>query len=55
VLLLGFLGAGATRLRSAAGTATLLSGAMFPLLALSTLGFELWLTALAVTWLRERA
>ena len=40
---------------SAAGTATLVSGAMFPLLALSTLGFELWVTALAVTWLRERA
>ncbi|MDH2413378.1 hypothetical protein [Nocardioides sp. CER19] len=38
---------------SAAGTATVVSGAMFPLLALSTLGFELWIVALAVTWLRE--
>jgi hypothetical protein len=39
---------------SAFGTATVVSGAMFPLLALSTLGYELWVVALALTWLRER-
>ena len=38
---------------SAAGSATVVSGAMFPLLALSTLGYELWIVALAVTWLRD--
>ena len=38
---------------SAAGSATLVSGAMFPLLALSTLAFELWVVALAVSWLRQ--
>jgi len=39
---------------SAVGTATVVTGAMFPLLALGTLGFELWVGALAVHWLRER-
>jgi hypothetical protein len=39
---------------SAAGSATVVTGAMFPLLALSTLGYELWVVALAVTWLRDR-
>lgn len=38
---------------SAVGSATLLVGALFPLLALSTLAFELWVGALALTWLRE--
>lgn len=36
------------------GTATLLSGALFPLLALSTLGYELWVGAVAVHWLRNQ-
>lgn len=35
------------------GSATLLTGALFPLLALSTLGYELWVGALAVHWLRS--
>ncbi|WP_281690002.1 hypothetical protein [Pseudonocardia thermophila] len=35
---------------SAAGAATSLSGLLFPLLALSTLGLELWVIALSVTW-----
>jgi hypothetical protein len=39
---------------SAAGSATVVTGAVFPLLALSTLGYELWVVALAVTWLREQ-
>jgi hypothetical protein len=39
---------------SAVGSATLVAGALFPLLALSTLAFELWVGALALTWLRER-
>jgi hypothetical protein len=34
-----------------AGTATLVAGAFFPLLALSTLGFELWVGAVAWNWL----
>jgi cytochrome bd-type quinol oxidase subunit 2 len=34
------------------GSATLVTGAMFPFLALSTLGFELWVGALAWHWLR---
>ncbi|HEY7044604.1 MAG TPA: hypothetical protein VH419_13120 [Nocardioidaceae bacterium] len=34
------------------GSATLVSGALFPVLALSTLGFELWVGALAWHWLR---
>ena len=37
---------------SLAGSATLVSGAMFPLLALSSLGYELWVGALAWHWLR---
>jgi hypothetical protein len=37
---------------SLAGSATLVSGALFPLLALSTLGYELWVGALAWHWLR---
>jgi hypothetical protein len=38
---------------SLAGSATLVSGALFPLLALSTLGYELWVGILAWHWLRE--
>ncbi|WP_433292629.1 hypothetical protein ACQP2F_28505 [Actinoplanes sp. CA-030573] len=38
---------------SLAGSATLLSGAFFPLLALGTLGYELWIGALAWRWLRD--
>ncbi len=34
------------------GTATLVAGAFFPLLALSTLGYELWIGAVALHWLR---
>ncbi len=34
---------------------TVVSGALFPLLALGTLGFELWLGALAIHWLREHS
>jgi hypothetical protein len=34
------------------GTATLVAGAFFPLLALSTLGYELWVGAVALHWLR---
>lgn len=37
---------------SLAGTATLVTGAAFPLLALSTLGYELWIGAVAWHWLR---
>jgi len=36
------------------GSATLVAGALFPLLALSTLGYELWVGALAWHWLRSR-
>jgi hypothetical protein len=36
----------------ALGSATLVAGALFPLLALSTLGFELWVGAVAWHWLR---
>jgi hypothetical protein len=36
------------------GTATLLSGALFPALALSTLAYEIWVGALAWHWLRDR-
>jgi hypothetical protein len=39
---------------SLAGSATLVAGAVFPVLALGTLGFELWVGALAIHWLRER-
>lgn len=35
------------------GSATLLVDALFPLLALSTLGYELWVGALAWHWLRR--
>ena len=38
---------------SLAGTATLVAGAFFPLLALSTLGYELWVGAVAWHWLRS--
>ncbi|GAA4353849.1 hypothetical protein [Angustibacter luteus] len=34
------------------GSATLLAGSMFPALALSTLGYELWVGAVAWHWLR---
>jgi hypothetical protein len=37
---------------SLAGSATLVAGAAFPLLALSTLGYELWVGALAWHWLK---
>ena len=39
---------------SVIGTATLVSGAFFPALALSSLGYELWVGALAWKWLRDR-
>jgi hypothetical protein len=39
---------------SAVGSATSLSGALFPVLALSTLAYELWIGALAWHWLRDR-
>ena len=35
------------------GSATLLTDALFPLLALSTLGYELWVGAVAWHWLRS--
>ena len=35
------------------GTATTLTGAVFPVLALSTLGYELWVAAVAWHWLRS--
>ena len=38
---------------SLVGSATLVSGALFPVLALSTLAYELWIGALAWRWLRE--
>jgi hypothetical protein len=38
---------------SLAGSGTLLTDALFPLLALSTLGYEIWVGALAWTWLRS--
>jgi hypothetical protein len=37
---------------SLAGSATLVAGAAFPLLALGTLGYELWVGAVAWHWLR---
>ncbi|GAA3816454.1 hypothetical protein [Nocardioides panacisoli] len=37
---------------SAIGSATLVAGALFPLLALGTLGYELWVGAVAWHWLR---
>jgi hypothetical protein len=38
---------------SAVGSATLLTGAVFPVLALSTLMYEVWIGVLAWQWLRE--
>ena len=38
---------------SLVGSATTVTSAVFPLLALSTLGYELWVGALAVHWLRD--
>lgn len=38
---------------SAVGTATSLTAAVFPALALGTLGYELWIGALAIIWLRD--
>jgi hypothetical protein len=38
---------------SLAGSALLVSGAMFPLLALGTLAYEVWLGLVAVHWLRD--
>jgi hypothetical protein len=35
------------------GTATLVNGAIFPLLALSTLGYEVWVGGVAWHWLRK--
>ena len=37
---------------SLVGSATLVTGAMFPLLALSTLAYEVWVGAVAWHWLR---
>jgi hypothetical protein len=37
---------------SLVGSATLVTGALFPVLALSTLGYELWVGAVAWHWLR---
>jgi hypothetical protein len=39
---------------SAVGSATAVTGAVFPLLALGTLGYELWVGAVAIHWLRNR-
>lgn len=39
---------------SVVGSGTLLVGGLFPVLALSTLGYEAWIGALAWHWLRER-
>jgi hypothetical protein len=38
---------------SLVGTATLVTGALFPVLALSSLGYELWVGAVAWRWLRD--
>jgi hypothetical protein len=38
---------------SLVGSATVVTDAVFPLLALGTLGYELWVGALAVHWLRD--
>jgi hypothetical protein len=38
---------------SVVGSATLVAGAVFPVLALSTLMYEVWIGALAWQWLRE--
>ena len=37
---------------SLVGSATLVAGAVFPVLALSTLGYELWIGAVAWHWLK---
>ena len=39
---------------SLVGSGTLLTGALFPVLALGSLGYELWVGALAWHWLRDR-
>jgi hypothetical protein len=39
---------------SAIGTATSVTAVVFPALALGSLGYELWVGALAIVWLRER-
>ncbi|MGY2704778.1 hypothetical protein [Nocardioides sp. HB32] len=44
----------AIAIASAAGTLTLVAGAAFPVLALSSLAYELWIGALAWHWLRDR-
>jgi hypothetical protein len=38
---------------SLVGSATMVTGAVFPVLALSTLGYELWIAAVAWHWLRS--
>ena len=38
---------------SVVGSATLVAGELFPLLALSSLGYELWVGVLAWHWLRD--
>jgi len=38
---------------SLVGSATLVNGALFPILALSTLGYEIWVGVLAWNWLRR--
>lgn len=38
---------------SAIGTAVTVAGLAFPALALGTLGYELWIGALAISWLRD--
>jgi hypothetical protein len=45
--------AGVIIVLSLVGSATLISGALFPLLALSTLAYEVWVGVLAWRWLRE--
>jgi hypothetical protein len=50
---LRIIGAGLIVL-SLIGSATLVFGGLFPVLALSTLGFELWVGALAWHWFRHR-
>lgn len=40
---------------SAIGTATSLTAAAFPALALGSLGFDLWIGALAIGWLKDRS
>ena len=45
----------AVAILSLVGTSTLVFGAAFPILALSTLLFDLWLLVLCVLWLRTQA